>query len=137
MRRRLLVLLPVLLLASCMSLVLKAPESPVPVSLSGQIKGYRSARVIRHLVHEIWVYQLLGLPQMPAWTLEGLSPDELVSPLLKEATSPSQGLIRLKLRQSRTPVTWLATILTLGLLSPTSVTIEADLVELESVNSEQ
>lgn len=133
MKSILLALVALFSLNSCMRLVLKAPESDVPVSLSGQIKGYRNGPLLRHVEQEIWVYQVLGLPQLPTWTREGLSPDDLVGPLLKTQTGRGQGLIRLKVRQSRTVFTWLATVLTLGLISTTAVTIEGDVVDLQPI----
>lgn len=130
MQKPLLAALCSMLLSSCMTLVLKAPGSDVPVSLSAEIKGYRTGQLVRHIEHEIWVYQVLGLPWLPSWTREGLPSDDLVGPLLKTHTRRGQGLIRLRVRQSRTPFTWLATLLTLGLVSSTAVTIEGDVVEL-------
>ncbi|PKL78441.1 MAG: hypothetical protein CVV27_03290 [Candidatus Melainabacteria bacterium HGW-Melainabacteria-1] len=129
------------ILSSCMSLVLRAPSSEIPVSLSEQIRGYRSGRQIRHFSREIWTYHLLGLPALPLWTREGLPADDLLTSLLKEYTSPGQGVIRLRVRHARTPLTWAATILTLGLLSPTAVTVDGDVIELlperaETINLE-
>lgn len=119
------------LLSSCMAMVIKAPDGRVPVSLTGQIGGYRVGAMQRHFSREIWTYHLLGLPALPLWTREGLPADDLINPLLREYTRPGQGVIRLKVRHSRTALTWMATLLTLGLLSPTAVNIEGDVVELE------
>ena len=131
MHKLALALIALCTLSSCMTLLIKAPESDVPVSFSGQIRGYRTGNTLRHLEQEIWVYQVLGLPKLPSWTREGLPPEDLIAPVLKANTTPGQGLVRLKVRQSRSFFTWMATILTLGLISTTAVNIDGDIVELQ------
>lgn len=129
--RRTAAALTLLSLCGCMSLLIQASDTQVPVSLTGQIKGYRTGPTIRHLEQEIWVYQVLGLPQLPSWTREGLPPENLIVPLLQAQTTPGQGLVHLRVRQSRSFFTWMATVLTLGLISTTAVTVDGDIVELQ------
>src|SRR5688500_4903824 len=88
-------------LSGCMPLVIKAPDGSVPVSLSGQIGGYRTGAQVSHFSREIWTYHLLGLPALPLWTREGLPADDLINPLLREYARPGQGVVRLKVRHSR------------------------------------
>lgn len=118
-------------LSGCMSLVLQPGRENVPISLSSQIYGYQTGHVLRHLSREIWTYHLLGLPQFPLGTREGLGTNELISAAIQADVSPGQGVIRLQIRHTRTPLTWLATIFSLGLLSPTAVIIDGDVVPLQ------
>lgn len=124
-------LLAGLCLTGCMSMIFKAPESEIPLSLNDQLRGYRVGPVIRHISREIWVYHLLGLPQLPLWTREGLPADDLLTPFFKQYAKSGQGVIRLRIKHGRTPLTWTATLMTLGLISATAVNIEADIVELQ------
>lgn len=113
-----------------MSMVLKVPDTTVPISLSGEVQGHRTGRVIRHVSREIWTYHLFGMPSVPLGTREGFAADDLVAPLLADEMASGHGIVRLKISHARTPLTWLATIFSLGILSPTSVTVEGDVVEL-------
>lgn len=117
-------------LSGCMSLLLQAPETEIPVSLNARLYGYRNGRVIGRLQQEVWTYHLLGLPQLPLGTREGLATDQVLAGVLKQQVQPGQGVIRLRVKHQRTPLTWAAAILSLGLLSPTAVSIEGDIVEL-------
>ncbi|MGV3525113.1 MAG: hypothetical protein ACO1RX_12855 [Candidatus Sericytochromatia bacterium] len=121
-----------LCLQGCMSLVMQAEDSPFPVSLSEHLPGYRTGRVVRHVSREIWTYHLFGLPQVPLGTREGLDARHLITPLLRDAVEPGQGVVRLRVRHTHTPITWLAALCTLGLITPTAVMLEADVVELSA-----
>jgi len=128
--KRLLLVCLLLSLSGCMSLLLQAPETDVPVSLSERLYGYRTGQKVGRIEREIWTYHLLGLAQFPLGTREGLSTDRVLSDTLEQQVRPGQGVIRLKVRHTRTPLTWLASIFSLGLLSPTAVIIEGDIVEI-------
>lgn len=119
------------LLSGCMSLHLPRTESSVPVSLSAKIFGYRVKGPVKHFSKEIWTYHLLGLPQVPLGTREGYGSTAILDEVLKAETQPGQGVIRLKIGHQRSFFTWMATLFSLGLLSPTAVVIEGDVVELE------
>lgn len=117
-------------LSGCMSLLLQAPDTEIPVSLNTRLHGYRSGRVVGRLQQEVWTYHLLGLPQIPLGTREGLATDQVLAGVLQRHVQPGQGVIRLRVQHLRTPLTWTAAILSLGLLSPTAVRIEGEIVEL-------
>ena len=121
-------------LTSCMSVLIKAPESSFPISLTEHIPGYRVGTLQKHIAREIWLYQLLGVSQWSLWTREGIPPDDLIVPLLKPHVGFQQGVIRLKITHSRTALTWATSLVTLGILSPTAINIEADIVDLEKLN---
>lgn len=120
-------------LQSCMSLVLQSGESDLPVSLSSQIYGYQVGSVQRHLSREIWTYHLFGLPHVPLGTREGLAANNLITDVIKSELQADQGLIRLRIQHVRTPLTWMATLFSLGILSPTAVIFEGDIVSLQKI----
>ncbi len=118
------------MLNSCMSLMFKSPDTKALISLTDEIPGQRTGKVLRHVSYEIWTYHLLGLPSVPLGTREGIPADNLIEPLVKNDLAAGNGIVRLKVTHARTPLTWVATIFTLGLVSPTAVTVEGDVVEL-------
>lgn len=133
------VLIPMvtLLLNACMSVLIKAPASPFPISLTEHIPGYRIGPVRQHIAREIWLYQLLGVSQWSLWTREGVPPDDLIVPLLQPHVGIQQGVVRLKITHSRTALTGITSLVTLGILSPTAINIEADIVDLEPLKESE
>lgn len=121
-------------LVGCMSLHLPRTSSSIPVSLTQKIYGYRVIKPVKHFSKEIWTYHLLGLPQVPIGTREGYAIEDILDEVLMSQTKPGQGVIRLKIRHQRSFFTWMTTIFSLGLLSPTAVSFEGEVVELERVS---
>ena len=136
MKKYLLFLCLLCSLSSCMSLVLQPSENNLPVSLSSHIYGYQTGQVQRHFSREIWTYHLFGLPQVPLGTREGLAANHLIMDVLQSELQEGQGMVRVRIRHSRTPLTWMATLFSLGILSPTAVHFEGDIVSIQKLNSE-
>lgn len=130
MKKALLALGFCLILTSCMSLLLEAPNSEIPASLSNQIRGYQIEARVGYLRQEVWTYHLLGLFELPLGSREGFLREEMLRGVLRQHVAEGQGVVKLRVEHSRTPLTWLATIVTLGLLSPTAVYIEGEIVQL-------
>jgi hypothetical protein len=123
-------LLLLLGLQSCMALVLERKENQPLVSLTGQIRGY-NVNIERHFTREVWIYHLLGLPDFSLGTREGLAPDRLLDHVLSQETQENQGIIHLKIRHEHTAWTLIASAVTLGVLVPTAIIIEGDIVSLK------
>jgi hypothetical protein len=118
------------LLQGCMVLQLQKQTLDPPVSLTGQIRGYRISPPQRHFQREIWVYHLLGLPGLPLGTREGLDPDTALDQLLQAEVTASQGIIHLRLVHQHTAWTLIAAAATLGVIVPQALLIEGDVVNV-------
>jgi len=119
-----------LLLSSCASVHYAPVDSEQPISLSETVYGYQTGKIDHHFREEIWVYTLWGLPQVTIGTREGIPADEILSHVLKKQVAPGQGIIRLKLTHTRNLWTWMATVFSLGIFTPTAITLEGDVVNL-------
>jgi hypothetical protein len=124
-------LLTTLLLAGCMTVVLREPVSEIPMSLTGHLRGYRLERTGRYFSQEVWIYYWGGIPNLPMGTREGLRTDHLIEDVVKRHVGPGQGVINLKIRHEKTFANWVATLVSLGIVSPSAVIVEGDVVNLQ------
>ncbi len=119
-----------LLPLACASVTYAPVDIEQPVSLSETVYGYQTGRLDHHFREELWLYSLFGLPQVPIGTRDGIAADQILPFVLKKHLRPGQGVVRLKLSHTRNGWTWLAAIFSLGLFTPTAITLEGDVVEL-------
>jgi hypothetical protein len=121
-------------LTGCMSLVLEHKQDLPPVSLTEVLRGYRVMPPARHFLREVWVYHLLGLPNLSLGTREGLAANQILAQVLAQETENGQGVVQLKIRHEHTAWTLIASAVTLGVLVPTAVILEGDVVQLQPDN---
>lgn len=114
----------------CASVTYAPVEIEQPVSLSETVYGYQTGKLDHRFREEFWTYSLLGLPQVPLGTREGIASDQILPFVLHKHLAPGQGIVRLKLSHTRNIWTWLAAIFSLGIFTPTAITLEGDVVQL-------
>lgn len=120
-----------------MSLHLKRMQSQVPVSLTAKLGGYEIGPVQKHFRREIWVYHLLSLPQFPLGSRDGIDQMRLLDMVIQqEITAANQGVIRLKIIHERNVFTWVGAMATLGVLTPTAVILEGDVVPVTRLKAQ-
>lgn len=119
-------------LSGCMTLVLQHSQDLPPVSLTEKISGYVVGTPERHFQREVWVYHFLGLPNASLGTREGMAADQILPQVLAQEIETGQGVIQLKVRHEHTAWTLIASAVTLGLLVPTAVILEGDVVDLQA-----
>ena len=117
-----------------MSLYIKPVESKRPVSLSASVGGYQVLSPARYFKKEVWIYHLFSVPQFPLGSREGVSQDQILDRLIQQQTLESQGIVNLKIRHERNILTWIASLVTLGVLTPTALVIEGEIVDLAPLN---
>jgi len=120
-------------LTACMSLVLEHKQDLPPVSLTKELRGYTVIPPARHFLREVWVYHLLGLPNLSLGTREGMAADHILAQVLEQETENGQGVVQLKIRHEHTAWTLFASAVTLGVLVPTAVILEGDVVHLRPI----
>ncbi|PIQ26337.1 hypothetical protein COW36_14885 [bacterium (Candidatus Blackallbacteria) CG17_big_fil_post_rev_8_21_14_2_50_48_46] len=122
-------------LSACMALHIQIHEDTPPVSLTRTLRGYKTSQPLFHFQKEVWVYHIFGFPDLSLGTREGIPADQLLDQLLKQAAGPQQGIVQLKIKHEHTVWTLIASAVTLGLLVPTAVIVEGDVVNLEPLGS--
>lgn len=115
----------------CMSLVLEDSQTDIPMSLSAHLSGYQVQRTEQFFREEVWVYHLWNIQHWPLGTLQdGLRYDHLLHDVAHKYVGAGQGVINLRVRHERNVLTILSAIFTLGIMTPTAVVIEGDIVDL-------
>lgn len=113
-----------------MVLVLEKHQSEPPVSLTARIRGYDVSPPLRHFSREVWQYHLLGWPGCPLGTREGIPATQVLDTLLRAEAGPGQGIVHLKIRHEHTIWTWISAAVTLGMVVPTALILEGDVVDI-------
>lgn len=120
-----------------MVLRLEKQQPHPPVSLTARIRGYKISSPLRHFSREVWQYHLFGWPGFPLGTREGIPVSELLDTLLQAEAKAGEGIIHFKIRHEHTPWTWISAAVTLGIVVPTALILEGDVVQLMSTEDHE
>lgn len=122
----------------CMALLIADGQTDIPISLSGQLSGYKIHATPHSFREEVWIYHFWNIQHLALGTLQdGLRYDHLLHDVVRKHITAGQGVIHLKIRHERNTLTLLSALFTLGIMTPTAVIIEGDIVDLESLNPSQ
>lgn len=121
-------IVPLHILSSCYQLDIRYSQAKYPVAFGQYLAGYDIVARKGRFQKRFWVYHAADLGQLPIGSREGLAHTEIWQHTFESVLSPGEGIQYLKIQQSQTPLTVLTRLTTLGLVSPTEVEIEGQIV---------
>ena len=124
------------LLNSCYQLDVHYPDAEYPVAFGQRLAGYEITKKSGFISETLWVYHAGDLGQFPLGSREGLNHNAIWNYTFQKHLSPGQGVHYLKVRQQQTFFTVLTRLLTLGILSPTEVHIEGEVVSITPIGAD-
>lgn len=122
-------------LSSCYQLDAHYPEAEYPVAFGQNLAGYEITEETGFISEVLWVYHAGDLGQLPMGSREGLAHGAIWKHTFQKYLTPGQGVQYLKIRQRQTISTLLTRLLTLGVISPTEVHIEGQIVSIIPITS--
>lgn len=122
------------LLSACYQLDVYYPDAEYPVAFGQHLAGYEITATSGFISETLWVYHAGDLGQLPLGSREGLEHRAIWQHTFQKHLLPGQGVHYLKVRQRQTFSTVMTRLLTLGLLSPTEIHIEGEIVSIVPVN---
>ena len=122
-------------LSSCYQLDAYYAEAEYPVAFGQHLVGYDINEKIGFISETLWVYHAADLGQLPMGSREGLAHNAIWRHTFQKHLTPGQGVHYLKIRQRQTFSTLITRLLTLGIISPTEVQIEGEIVSITPVVS--
>jgi len=123
------------LLSACYQLDVHYPAAEFPVAFGQHLAGYEITEKSGFLSETLWVYHAGDLGQLPIGSREGLEHNAIWQHTFQKHLQPGQGIHYLKVRQRQTFFTVMTRLFTLGLLSPTEIHIEGEVVSVAPVNT--
>jgi hypothetical protein len=123
------------LLNGCYQLDMHYPDAEYPVAFGQHLAGYEITGKSGFISETLWVYHAGDLGQLPMGSREGIHHDAIWQHTFHKNLLPGQGIHYLKVRQRQTFATVLTRLLTLGVLSPTEVHIEGEVVSVTPIDT--
>lgn len=114
---------------ACYSLDVQYQQGEYPVAFGQHLAGFEVVEKRGYLRETLWVYHAGGLGPLPIGP-EGLTPTNIWSQTFQKHLHTGEGIQYLKIRQRQTFLTLFIRALTLGLLSPTEIQIEGEIVRI-------
>ena len=118
------------LCTSCYQLDIHEHDSDYPVAFGQHLAGFDIVEQKGYFNETYWVYHAGDLGQLPLGSREGLEHDHIWSHTFQKYLHPGEGVQHLKIRQRQTLATLVVRVITLGLFSPTELTIEGQIVRI-------
>lgn len=120
-------------LSSCYQLDVYYPDAEYPIAFGQHLAGYEIIEKTGFISEILWIYHAGDLGQLPIGSREGLEHKVIWKYAFQKHLLPGQGVHYLKVRQRQTFSTIMTRILTLGIISPTEVQIEGEIVSITPI----
>ena len=114
---------------ACYQLDVQYASGEYPVAFGQHLAGFDIVEKRGYLRETLWVYQAGGLDPL-AIGREGPVPDNIWSYTFQKHLRTGEGIQYLKIRQRQSFLTLFIRVLSLGLISPTEVQIEGEIVRV-------